>query len=79
MQLLERIGPATKNLMKNGIDFSPWFKPEKYATDFWMRVIDVLEWEKLSTDIITKLMSNKMPKFCHIFSLRMFVNFWFDC
>lgn len=32
-KLLERIGPATEDLKKKGIDFSPWFKPESYATD----------------------------------------------
>ncbi|XAR56167.1 Inositol-phosphate phosphatase [Bertholletia excelsa] len=33
-KLLERIGPATENLKKNGTDFSLWFKPENYSTDF---------------------------------------------
>lgn len=33
-KLLERIGPATEDLMKKGIDFSLWFKPENYITDF---------------------------------------------
>ncbi|KAG6523702.1 hypothetical protein ZIOFF_013578 [Zingiber officinale] len=32
-QLLERIGPATEELKKKGIDFSLWFKPENYITD----------------------------------------------
>lgn len=34
MQLLERIGPATEKLKSNGTDFSLWFKPENYNTDF---------------------------------------------
>ncbi|KAK9088150.1 hypothetical protein Scep_027232 [Stephania cephalantha] len=33
-KLLERIGPATQKLKSNGIDLSPWFKPENYRTDF---------------------------------------------
>uniref|UniRef100_A0A0E0CGC7 Inositol-1-monophosphatase n=1 Tax=Oryza meridionalis TaxID=40149 RepID=A0A0E0CGC7_9ORYZ len=33
-QLLDRIGPATEDLKKKGIDFSLWFKPDKYPTDF---------------------------------------------
>ncbi|RWR85721.1 Inositol monophosphatase [Cinnamomum micranthum f. kanehirae] len=33
-KLLERIGPATEKLKSNGIDFSLWFKPENYTTDF---------------------------------------------
>ncbi|PKA64067.1 Phosphatase IMPL1, chloroplastic [Apostasia shenzhenica] len=33
-KLLERIAPATEELKKKGIDFSPWFKPENYTTDF---------------------------------------------
>ncbi|KAF0902543.1 hypothetical protein E2562_017941 [Oryza meyeriana var. granulata] len=33
-QLLDRIGPATEDLKKKGIDFSLWFKPDKYRTDF---------------------------------------------
>nr|BAJ85005.1 predicted protein [Hordeum vulgare subsp. vulgare]BAJ86856.1 predicted protein [Hordeum vulgare subsp. vulgare]BAJ88943.1 predicted protein [Hordeum vulgare subsp. vulgare]BAJ95628.1 predicted protein [Hordeum vulgare subsp. vulgare]BAJ95845.1 predicted protein [Hordeum vulgare subsp. vulgare] len=33
-QLLERIRPATEDLKKKGIDFSLWFKPDKYPTDF---------------------------------------------
>ncbi|XP_077244531.1 myo-inositol monophosphatase like 1 [Tasmannia lanceolata] len=33
-KLLERIGPATENLKNKGIDFSLWFKPENYHTDF---------------------------------------------
>ncbi|OAY78894.1 phosphatase IMPL1, chloroplastic-like [Ananas comosus] len=33
-KLLERIGPATEELKKKGIDFSLWFKPENYPTDF---------------------------------------------
>ncbi|ONK60969.1 uncharacterized protein A4U43_C08F24630 [Asparagus officinalis] len=32
-KLLERIGPATEELKKKGIDFSLWFKPENYITD----------------------------------------------
>ncbi|KAL8108614.1 phosphatase IMPL1, chloroplastic isoform X2 [Apium graveolens] len=32
-KLLERIGPATENLKKKGIDFSLWFKPENYYTE----------------------------------------------
>ncbi|CAL9207565.1 unnamed protein product [Musa hybrid cultivar] len=32
-KLLERIGPATEELKKKGIDFSLWFKPENYSTD----------------------------------------------
>lgn len=34
LQLLDRIGPATEDLKKKGIDFSLWFKPDKYPTDF---------------------------------------------
>lgn len=34
-QLLDRIGPPTEDLKKKGIDFSLWFKPDKYPTDFW--------------------------------------------
>ncbi|KAL5977217.1 hypothetical protein ACLOJK_021559 [Asimina triloba] len=33
-KLLERIGPATEQLKNKGIDFSLWFKPENYSTDF---------------------------------------------
>jgi hypothetical protein len=33
-QLLERIGPATEELKSKGIDFSLWYKPEDYRTDF---------------------------------------------
>ncbi|GJN19091.1 hypothetical protein PR202_gb06329 [Eleusine coracana subsp. coracana] len=33
-QLLDRIGPPTEELKKKGIDFSLWFKPDKYPTDF---------------------------------------------
>ena len=33
-QVLERIAPPSKKLVKDGFDFSPWFKPEGYATDF---------------------------------------------
>ncbi|KAK9093603.1 hypothetical protein Syun_028514 [Stephania yunnanensis] len=33
-KLLEKIGPATQKLKSNGIDLSPWFKPENYRTDF---------------------------------------------
>ncbi|KAM3241055.1 hypothetical protein ACQJBY_054225 [Aegilops geniculata] len=33
-QLLERIRPATEDLKKKGIDFSMWFKPDNYPTDF---------------------------------------------
>ncbi|XP_010276157.1 PREDICTED: phosphatase IMPL1, chloroplastic [Nelumbo nucifera] len=33
-KLLERIGPATEKLKNKGIDFSLWFKPENYSTDF---------------------------------------------
>ncbi|KAG1331895.1 phosphatase IMPL1, chloroplastic [Cocos nucifera] len=33
-KLLEKIGPATEELKNKGIDFSLWFKPEDYATDF---------------------------------------------
>ncbi|KAK1307878.1 hypothetical protein QJS10_CPA09g00909 [Acorus calamus] len=33
-KLLERIGPATEKLKSNGIDFSLWFKPGNYNTDF---------------------------------------------
>ncbi|KAH7654492.1 myo-inositol-1(or 4)-monophosphatase protein [Dioscorea alata] len=33
-KLLKRIGPATENLKNKGIDFSLWFKPENYITDF---------------------------------------------
>ncbi|XP_078166810.1 myo-inositol monophosphatase like 1 [Carex rostrata] len=33
-KLLEKIGPATEELKKKGINFSLWFKPDKYATDF---------------------------------------------
>lgn len=36
LQLLDRIGPATEDLKKKGIDFSLWFKPDKYPTDFWL-------------------------------------------
>ncbi|KAF7084058.1 hypothetical protein CFC21_087751, partial [Triticum aestivum] len=32
--LLERIRPATEDLKKKGIDFSMWFKPDNYPTDF---------------------------------------------
>jgi myo-inositol-1(or 4)-monophosphatase len=34
LQLLDRIRPATEDLKKKGIDFSLWFKPDKYPTDF---------------------------------------------
>jgi len=34
LQLLDRIGPPTEDLKKKGIDFSLWFKPDKYPTDF---------------------------------------------
>ncbi|GAB2220311.1 hypothetical protein Droror1_Dr00007955 [Drosera rotundifolia] len=33
-KLLDRIAPATVKLKGKGIDFSWWFKPEKYVTDF---------------------------------------------
>ncbi|PIA63963.1 hypothetical protein AQUCO_00201348v1 [Aquilegia coerulea] len=33
-KLLEKIGPATEKLKKNGVDLSLWFKPENYFTDF---------------------------------------------
>ncbi|GAB4829525.1 Phosphatase impl1, chloroplastic [Ancistrocladus abbreviatus] len=33
-KLLERIGPATEKLKQKGIDFSWWYKPENYHTDF---------------------------------------------
>ncbi|KAL6561861.1 Phosphatase impl1, chloroplastic [Orobanche gracilis] len=33
-ELLERIGPATENLKDKGIDFSLWYKPENYHTEF---------------------------------------------
>jgi myo-inositol-1(or 4)-monophosphatase len=33
-KLLERIGPATEELKSKGIDFSLWYKPEDYRTDF---------------------------------------------
>ncbi|PAN04236.1 hypothetical protein PAHAL_1G051000 [Panicum hallii] len=33
-QLLDWIGPPTEDLKKKGIDFSLWFKPDKYPTDF---------------------------------------------
>ncbi|GAB2298203.1 Phosphatase impl1, chloroplastic [Dionaea muscipula] len=33
-KLLERIAPATEKLKGKGIDFSLWFKPDNYATDF---------------------------------------------
>ncbi|KAF9624728.1 hypothetical protein IFM89_013266 [Coptis chinensis] len=33
-KLLEKIGPATEKLKKNGLDLSLWFKPENYYTDF---------------------------------------------
>ncbi|XP_072970780.1 phosphatase IMPL1, chloroplastic [Typha angustifolia] len=33
-KLLERIAPATEDLKTRGIDFSLWFKPQNYATDF---------------------------------------------
>lgn len=33
-KLLEKIAPATEDLKKKGIDFSLWFKPENYVTDF---------------------------------------------
>jgi hypothetical protein len=36
LQLLDRIRPATEDLKKKGIDFSLWFKPDKYPTDFWV-------------------------------------------
>ena len=34
LQLLDRIQPPTEDLKKKGIDFSLWFKPDKYPTDF---------------------------------------------
>ncbi|KAJ9168470.1 hypothetical protein P3X46_019988 [Hevea brasiliensis] len=34
MKLLERIAPATEKLKAKGIDFSLWYKPENYRTDF---------------------------------------------
>ena len=34
LQLLDRIRPPTEDLKKKGIDFSLWFKPDKYPTDF---------------------------------------------
>ncbi|KAK6931940.1 Inositol monophosphatase-like, partial [Dillenia turbinata] len=33
-KLLERIGSATEELKAKGIDFSLWFKPDNYTTDF---------------------------------------------
>ncbi|CAN6455425.1 unnamed protein product [Victoria cruziana] len=33
-KLLEKIGPATEKLKHKGIDFSLWFKPKSYPTDF---------------------------------------------
>ncbi|KAL0442337.1 UNVERIFIED_CONTAM: Phosphatase IMPL1, chloroplastic [Sesamum latifolium] len=33
-KLLERIGPATEKLKGKGIDFSLWYKPENYLTEF---------------------------------------------
>ncbi|CAL1402390.1 unnamed protein product [Linum trigynum] len=33
-KLLERIAPPTEKLISKGFDFSPWFKPENYHTDF---------------------------------------------
>ncbi|CAN1806159.1 Phosphatase IMPL1, chloroplastic [Linum perenne] len=33
-KLLERIAPPTEELKNKGIDFSLWFKPENYHTDF---------------------------------------------
>ncbi|KDP23150.1 hypothetical protein JCGZ_00142 [Jatropha curcas] len=33
-KLLEKIGPATEKLKSKGIDFSLWYKPENYRTDF---------------------------------------------
>ncbi|KAL5100935.1 hypothetical protein RYX36_005262 [Vicia faba] len=33
-KLLDKIGPATEELKGKGIDFSLWFKPEDYTTDF---------------------------------------------
>ncbi|XP_065852489.1 phosphatase IMPL1, chloroplastic [Euphorbia lathyris] len=33
-KLLEKIGTATKKLKSKGIDFSLWYKPEDYNTDF---------------------------------------------
>ncbi|CAL5060051.1 unnamed protein product [Urochloa decumbens] len=33
-QLLDQIGPPTEDLKKKGINFSLWFKPDNYPTDF---------------------------------------------
>ncbi|KAL6546223.1 Phosphatase impl1, chloroplastic [Orobanche minor] len=33
-KLLEKIAPATENLKDKGIDFSLWYKPENYRTEF---------------------------------------------
>ncbi|CAI8587242.1 unnamed protein product [Vicia faba] len=33
-KLLDKIGPATEELKGKGIDFSLWYKPEDYTTDF---------------------------------------------
>uniref|UniRef100_A0A2C9UAZ3 Uncharacterized protein n=1 Tax=Manihot esculenta TaxID=3983 RepID=A0A2C9UAZ3_MANES len=33
-KLLERIAPTTEKLKAKGIDFSLWYKPENYPTDF---------------------------------------------
>nr|GMD11698.1 phosphatase IMPL1, chloroplastic [Ipomoea batatas] len=33
-KLLEKIGPATEKLKNKGVDFSLWYKPEAYKTDF---------------------------------------------
>lgn len=33
-KLLDRIAPATEKLKNEGIDFSHWYKPENYRTDF---------------------------------------------
>lgn len=33
-KLLEKIGPATETLKEQGIDFSLWYKPDNYQTDF---------------------------------------------
>ena len=35
MQLLEKIAPATERLKEKGIEFSLWYKPDNYQTDFW--------------------------------------------
>ncbi|CAH9086890.1 unnamed protein product [Cuscuta europaea] len=33
-KLIDKIGPETEKLKSKGVDFSPWFKPEAYKTDF---------------------------------------------